>query len=185
MLSDYYSGSQDSFNMWFNGGFGYIKKRFLTSSLYSYAAIFTDNCLPYRSYPLPQTKGTKNVWIWSFFTYFGDFLAHWLNIFSIEMYYLRSHKNSFGTKRLFGQNYKGMKCGKWIQERTGNWSEEEFLSVVGSFLSGFSCFVRNVREPLGNQTMPYFTSSAEQIFSAIWEQATLDMLKRSIYLCYA
>ena len=42
--------------------------------------------------------------------------------------------------------------------KCGNWLEEEFLSVVGSFLSGFSCFVRNVREPPGNQTMPYFTS---------------------------
>ena len=46
---------------------------------------------------------------------------------------------------------------------------------MGSFLSGFSCFVRNVREPPGNQTMPFLLG--EQIFLALFEREDLLMLR--------
>ena len=83
----------------------------------------------------------------------------------------------FWHRSLLGYLVETMKAwnvASKYKKPTGNWSEEEFLSVVGSFLSGFSCFVRNVREPPGNQTMPYFTWG-KQIFTAIWDLPTFNM----------
>ena len=66
--------------------------------------------------------------------------------------------------------------------KCGNCSEEEFLSVVGSFLSGFSCFVRNVREPPGNQTMPVLLG--EQIFLVLFESEGPFNVKSSGFILF-